>query len=1198
MAQTLLLGLGGTGSRIVNGVAAELKKKGFFINDGQICCAVLDTNENDRKKIKGSGVGIPVVPTSKDRIISDYIGMYSNKGVRSWMPISPDLLKQNMLDGASQIRYKSRLAFMDTIEDRTIYELESQIDKLFNDRDDTKIRVMVVSSLAGGTGSGMFIQAALWLREYFSKRKCAVTIRGIFVLPDVFIKTVSNMRNDNSEIQSLYANAYAAIRELNAITKIKTKGMKTLLPVKIDNLFDSEEGQPDGENVYDYVFFVDDVAEGGAALNDIDQYEQIVARLVYMQLYAPMDDELYSVEDNLFKRFQKSKEPVYGACGTAKAIYPSDDILRYCALRAAQDSLSSGWRRIDKEIAEKKRKEEEKEKSGTILKRRVNLRFEFIRLFDSKTQKTGDQIGIDRFFTYIANDIKNEKHYTSEDGETDVIEYSDKVEDFVNELEKLIALSVDSSNPGDLSRIKLKKDWIDKTTDTVENLIKKVEENKKAVERFTEDINDTIPDLAEEIIDLICPSDMGDANPDNVASILGMFTKKDSDNKTYFIHPIAVRYLLYKLLNRVEEIKTTIHLENALSSAKNGYGNGKKQISFDNPRTKKIETDPNSYLTSRGFFDFLRSEEKHLKRFKTKYSEYNNVQFELCRAYAIAYLKSEVLNMLSAKMKTLTEIIEEFFKNLEKVSNSLDDAVAENIRKNNQIEQKTIYVCASEKEKEELYNSLSLNLEDSNVNINKIIVRALYGQFCSKENTVAENNKEYRGRNVEDVFYNEVISTFSDLILLKNKNDVDLDIYSAICKSADIEYQKEQEGNVIKEHKKRRLNIDLETGEALDSNLEYQRHVEAIETMVKRLRKLGAPLLISDEELPDDLYAQNDDHDAYKDDEAFMQIKKPMTFWGVNPDVAEACPSLATILGGSLKMAKNSAYAKNELDCYRAVYGIQAGYIAKFNEIKNGDYYKNYQQVVRDMVAEVREGHDDALIHTPHLDKTWHLFLPYITPEKQIMEENRFYRSFWLAIAYGMISLDKDGEYQIERLRKTSTGYYTKHEPVFYNCEKIGKVHVQRLIAALRLDGSFVVEAEQLDEKFKKECQNLDAYEGTEFLRGKIVKETKSKTSGETIKSTIGGLASDKDTNAMTIIVRYHNSPRNDVDVTAMLIQTLEKLCCELVSNKYKSYEEGKIKLKGYELCKRIYTSSSLRDKDIELISHWKDAWSKKSVEE
>ena len=96
MAQTLLLGLGGTGSRIINYVAAELKKKHITVNDGSICCAVLDTNENDRKKVRETGVGIPVIGTSKDRLIRDYLSMYAGKHVRDWMPESHALLKESM----------------------------------------------------------------------------------------------------------------------------------------------------------------------------------------------------------------------------------------------------------------------------------------------------------------------------------------------------------------------------------------------------------------------------------------------------------------------------------------------------------------------------------------------------------------------------------------------------------------------------------------------------------------------------------------------------------------------------------------------------------------------------------------------------------------------------------------------------------------------------------------------------------------------------------------------------------------------------------------------------------------------------------------------------------------------------------------------------------------------------------------------
>lgn len=1192
MAQTLLLGLGGTGSRIVNCVADTLKKKHISINDGKICCAVLDTNENDRSKIEKSGVGIPVIPTSKNRTIEDYLKMYSDIGVKLWMPESPALLKENMKDGASQMRPKSRLAFLDIVRDGTIQELQALINKLFDDRDDSKIRVMIVSSLAGGTGSGMFIQTALWLRKYFNSRKCAITLRGIFVLPDVFINTIEDIRRDPTETQSLYANAYGAIRELNAITKIKTKGLVPLLPMKVDNIFDSEIGQPDGQPVYDYAFFIDYTSEGGSVLSQIDHYEQVIARLVYMQLYAPMHDDLYSEEDNLFKRFQKSKEPVFGSCGTAKAVYPADDVFRYCALRAAQDSLSTGWRKIDEEIKEKKRREDEKEKSGVVLTQRLNPRQEYIRLFDSKSSRTGNQVGHDRLFVNVANDVKNEERIAVEDGMVE-INYTDKVDDFIEQLDKIVADTVDTTNPGNLSGLRLKKTWLDQNTDTKDTLVSLVEKKKKDVKRFIDDTEASVNDMASDVLELVCSADMGAINQENISSVFGFLTKRDDNNETYFVHPIAVRYLLYKLAARLDEIKGSIVIDSLRQSAEKGYGNGKPKISFDNPKTSSIEDDAISYLNSK---KWTQNESKFLKEFKSLYSQHNGGQFELCRVYAISALKLRLSVLLSQRLEKLIGIVERFFNALVKVSNSLEDAVAENIRKNGQIAQKIIYVCASKDDKEAMYQSLCFNTANSDTNVNAIIVRALYGQFCVAENPEAENNQKYKDKKVEDSFYKEVTDTYSKLIRKNNKDDIDLDIYSAICKSADIEYEKakaaEDEGSSD------RLNIDLDTGESLTDDSKHYRHVRAMSDMANRLLNLGSPFLINDDETPEDRNENLIDSDVYDDDTVFTPIKKRKTFWGFNPIVAEKCPELAEILGVNIKLQQNSAYAKNELDCYRAIYGIQAGYVEKFNELKNGDYYKNYNQVVKEMVAGVSAGDNDELVHTPHLDKTWHLFLPYITPEKQALEDRRFFRLFWLAVAYGLISLSSTGKYQLARTKTTATGQYQKNEPVLYKGEQIGKPDVVKLLTALKLDGSFVIEAAASEKKFAEECEKLDNYERTEFLRGKTIKEAKGKADGETVKSTVGGLATALDTNAMTMIVRYHNPPRHDDDITAMLIQSLEQLCCELVANKYERSETGKIQHKGYELCKRIYNASEMRDKDIELIQHWKDAWSKSATED
>ena len=268
MAQVLLIGLGGTGSRIVNNVVSDLqkvarrKKKKFSTADGKMAFAVLDTNMNDVGEINKSHTGINNISTSSEKKIKEYMSQYSYMGVSDWMPRSRTLDEETMIDGASQMRSKSRLALLDTIETHRIDELKNAIQTMIENRElGQKVRVMIVSSLAGGTGSGMFIQTAVWIRKYLDEHSFESTIRGILVMPDVFISTIKDIKTSATEKESLYANAYGAIRELNTITKVKTKNFKPLVPIKIDDIFDSENPELDGKPVFDFAFLIDDVTE-------------------------------------------------------------------------------------------------------------------------------------------------------------------------------------------------------------------------------------------------------------------------------------------------------------------------------------------------------------------------------------------------------------------------------------------------------------------------------------------------------------------------------------------------------------------------------------------------------------------------------------------------------------------------------------------------------------------------------------------------------------------------------------------------------------------------------------------------------------------------------------------------------------------------------------------------------------------------
>ena len=95
---------------------------------------------------------------------------------------------------------------------------------------------------------------------------------------------------------------------------------------------------------------------------------------------------------------------------------------------------------------------------------------------------------------------------------------------------------------------------------------------------------------------------MGDVNMANLDSVFGLLTKADENNERYFVHPLAVRYLLYKLGARLSEIKQSIVLDQKRGDAMNGYGQGKPKIEFDAAGTSAAKSTPQEYLESKALF--------------------------------------------------------------------------------------------------------------------------------------------------------------------------------------------------------------------------------------------------------------------------------------------------------------------------------------------------------------------------------------------------------------------------------------------------------------------------------------------------------------------------------------------------------------------------------------------------------------------
>jgi hypothetical protein len=123
----------------------------------------------------------------------------------------------------------------------------------------------------------------------------------------------------------------------------------------------------------------------------------------------------------------------------------------------------------------------------------------------------------------ISNDVMNVGDPVPSDDGTYEVAYSDKIDDFFDRLSEIIDSTVDTQDPGSLSSILIKKNWVNENKDnSTDKLITFVKGKQKTVDRFIDEMETETESLAEAVLDLVCPSNMGDINENNGASIYGL----------------------------------------------------------------------------------------------------------------------------------------------------------------------------------------------------------------------------------------------------------------------------------------------------------------------------------------------------------------------------------------------------------------------------------------------------------------------------------------------------------------------------------------------------------------------------------------------------------------------------------------------------------------------------------------------------
>ena len=357
-APLLFLGCGGIGSKIIKGVAERA------INDdtSNIKFVVMDTDANDLLGIK-NGPEVISIQTSSTCTVESYLNN-DKDAKQNWFPENKMLDPKNVSEGAGQVRAISRLALNDIIKNGNIKKLYKAIDDLFlKDGGDLKqaMKVVIASTAAGGTGSGIALAMGMLIRNYIKKNypQSAVMIRGFMVMPGVLDTVI----DPQSEKDSLRCNGYATIKEINAFM-MKGSGFFDTVPelYRYKDLHISVPNAASGEeNItslpFDFCFLMDRTDSNEGNMLNLPQYIAYASQSLYEQNIGAMRTKAASVEDNILKLCinpDKLGRCRFAGAGASVLRYPYESIRDYVALnwtRAAIIGSSS-----DKNLTEEQRK--------------------------------------------------------------------------------------------------------------------------------------------------------------------------------------------------------------------------------------------------------------------------------------------------------------------------------------------------------------------------------------------------------------------------------------------------------------------------------------------------------------------------------------------------------------------------------------------------------------------------------------------------------------------------------------------------------------------------------------------------------------------------------------------------------------------------------------------------------------------------
>lgn len=1028
MVPTIIIGVGGVGSKVVDKIYSLLPEEA----KKDVVVEIFDTNINDINQLKHLDKK-NITQTSKAMTVRQFLLVeQKNNADTRWFPMSQQLLlDRSLTDGAGQVRAISRLAMRAAIKEGKLDQLKSKLTHLFRVKGESLIaspRVVIVSSIAGGTGAGIFLQTAMYMRELLQREfnRSNTLITGAFLLPDIIANTDAGKTLSREQIENLRANGYACIKELNAITKYSSQNtdiQSDLVQIELEykpNQIDNQgraTSKISRENLpYNFSFLYDFENSANENLGFVDNYINQVVKSVYLNILSPMANNLYSKQDNeIMSLIHNQGLSRYCGSGTSEMVYPYDDIVNYCAKKWAINNISNDWLNIDAQFQKVYVNYEKQINKGYTVNEPKRGQH-FIQTFTS----LGKASPIKPFWKTSYNGA----FVLDQNGEIT----NKKSSFFLKAVDKFISNYLEN-NPSlaPFAEANLQVDELKHKDD----IRAEVERFESILRNYKRKIEDCLETGRTYLIDQIMPTDDIEWMMKEVLQLEDYQLSAWFLNRTKALNPLTIRFMLYEIQESVTQTLAELKVNNnTLSASIEGY----KEI-YDDPRTEdKVESVGDRLNEVEEKTSFFRK--KKLKTFANDYAMYATAQLDALNTYKFDKLKELIMGDLSQRIQVFIKEWEVFFSDLRNVQTKLQIEVNELAQKHNKSNDFTVrYILASNDKKdyhlsqdgfeivgfkEKLWDEIKTNYVAQSLpeTIAIAMYRAIYQRFMQKINNIR----------------------------VGDSSDVSFKIFTESV-VGDCKKQ-------MYDEPKLNLNcIDALRKEAELRNISDEKMDDYLRERINELEILAKPFVPSKSET------------------------SQFNSWGLHPDCANAVSeSFKKEVFSGNDCVESTAFSKYEIVRCKTLYGLTVDDFPKFdcgdenNQQPMGNYYRDYQARIKTLQTK------NSI--TPHLDTRWHLpiFLEELSIRKTQTDRKNVSNALLLGLMYHFLELTtSDGE-KIWQYRTLDN----KVKVIFLGEKKVGQrthqLHKALLQDPYIVSGIIEDSKEILDDEKVEYLENIEKY--------------------------------------------------------------------------------------------------------------------------